>query len=197
MNYQNTHDNIIAYARLQNRSKLTDYFENHHIVLKSMGGSNKKENLVLLTAKEHYVVHHLLWKIHKNTSTALALLNMQCNKDKKRISAKINSKEYEKLRIIARKNSVIQGKIAGLKAVKSGQIFISGSISGKLVSKETGSKLGKTYGAITGKITGVVNCKALGLKAKGSFYINNEVCNKRLPEGSVLPEGWKRGRITK
>lgn len=37
--------------------------ETHHIVPKCMGGSNDKENLVNLTAREHFVAHKLLYKI--------------------------------------------------------------------------------------------------------------------------------------
>ena len=39
------------------------YYEKHHIVPRSMGGSNKKSNLVDLTAREHYVCHRLLTKM--------------------------------------------------------------------------------------------------------------------------------------
>ncbi len=37
-----------------------EYFENHHIIPESLGGSNKKSNLVLLTPEEHYICHSLL-----------------------------------------------------------------------------------------------------------------------------------------
>lgn len=36
------------------------YFEEHHIIPKSLGGNNNADNLVKLTAKEHYIVHLLL-----------------------------------------------------------------------------------------------------------------------------------------
>ena len=39
------------------------YFEKHHIIPVSLGGSNNKENIVKLTAKEHYVCHRLLTKM--------------------------------------------------------------------------------------------------------------------------------------
>lgn len=39
------------------------YTECHHIIPKSMGGSNDKENLVRLTAREHFVCHRLLTKM--------------------------------------------------------------------------------------------------------------------------------------
>ena len=49
---------IIAESRT-----IDDYTEHHHIIPKSLGGSNKKDNLVSLTAREHFVCHLLLTKI--------------------------------------------------------------------------------------------------------------------------------------
>ena len=40
------------------------YCEQHHIVPRSLGGLNTKENLVLLTAREHFVAHLLLVKMY-------------------------------------------------------------------------------------------------------------------------------------
>lgn len=55
---------IIAQARSSPRKKKTGtYYENHHIIPRSIGGTNSKDNLVLLTAKEHYVCHRLLLKM--------------------------------------------------------------------------------------------------------------------------------------
>lgn len=36
------------------------YLENHHIIPRSLGGDNSKDNLVLLTAQDHYRCHELL-----------------------------------------------------------------------------------------------------------------------------------------
>lgn len=40
--------------------------ENHHIIPRSMGGSNEKENIIKLTPKEHYICHLCLTKFTKN-----------------------------------------------------------------------------------------------------------------------------------
>ena len=68
MNYQRIHDQIIN--RAQMRNDLIGYTEKHHIIPKSMGGDNSTSNLVKLTAREHYLVHWLLYKIHKNYKMA-------------------------------------------------------------------------------------------------------------------------------
>lgn len=57
--------------------QLVGYVEKHHIVPKCMGGSNAKSNLVLLTAKEHFVAHKLLVRIHPSVRGLwLALIAM-------------------------------------------------------------------------------------------------------------------------
>lgn len=53
---------LIDKALLRNTNN--DYTETHHIIPKSLGGTNKKDNLVKLTAKEHYIAHLLLMKCY-------------------------------------------------------------------------------------------------------------------------------------
>jgi hypothetical protein len=62
VNYQRHYDALIQKAL--NRSKPEGYTEKHHIVPRSMGGSDDATNLVILTAREHCVAHILLAKIH-------------------------------------------------------------------------------------------------------------------------------------
>ena len=57
--YKIWHDSIID--RAKNRV-LSCYTEKHHIIPKSCGGSNDKDNLVSLSAKEHFIIHLLLTK---------------------------------------------------------------------------------------------------------------------------------------
>lgn len=63
MNYERIYNEIVENAKNQNRKKKQGvYYEEHHIVPKCLGGKDRKINLVLLTAKEHFVCHHLLYK---------------------------------------------------------------------------------------------------------------------------------------
>lgn len=64
MNYQRIHDSIIAKAKSENRSKSTGVYERHHIIPTAVGGPDTDENTVLLTLREHYIVHLLLWKLN-------------------------------------------------------------------------------------------------------------------------------------
>lgn len=59
---------IIDRARSEDRKKKQGtYYERHHILPRSAGGSNSKDNLVLLTAKEHLVCHFLLTRMFEGT----------------------------------------------------------------------------------------------------------------------------------
>ena len=56
----------IWYNSIINNAKtrtITGYTEKHHIIPKSLGGSNEKTNVVKLTAREHFVCHLLLTKM--------------------------------------------------------------------------------------------------------------------------------------
>lgn len=64
MDYRKNYYDYIAYVKTLNRKKGDgEYYEEHHILPYSLGGENSKENLVLLTAREHYLAHYLLVKI--------------------------------------------------------------------------------------------------------------------------------------
>lgn len=66
MNYQKCYLKLIESRKSLNRNKGDgNYYEKHHIIPKACGGSNNKENLILLTFKEHYIAHLLLTKIYE------------------------------------------------------------------------------------------------------------------------------------
>ena len=104
MNYKNIYYKIIEKAKTENENgkRSLGYFEKHHIQPKSLGGTNDKENLVKLTAREHFICHWLLVKMYdkgtiERNKMLCALWRMQgINENHKRY---INSHVYEKLRI--------------------------------------------------------------------------------------------------
>lgn len=57
--YKKWYDSIIIKAQLRITN---EYVEHHHIVPRSLGGSNELTNLVALTAREHFICHVLLTK---------------------------------------------------------------------------------------------------------------------------------------
>jgi hypothetical protein len=102
MNYQKIHDQIINRVKLENRKKGTSvYYERHHIIPKCIGGTNDKENLVLLTAREHFIIHKLLCEIYPdNNKLFLAYRMMAIMKSTDHIREyKISSREFARIRL--------------------------------------------------------------------------------------------------
>lgn len=62
MDYSRAYDNLMT--RAQERERPEGYAESHHILPRCMKGPDVAANRVWLTAREHYVAHQLLVKIH-------------------------------------------------------------------------------------------------------------------------------------
>jgi hypothetical protein len=80
---------------------ISTYTENHHIIPKSLGGSNSKDNLVALTAREHFVCHLLLTKMTEGVSRhkmICAVFFLTGKGDSKRNNKIKNSRLYQRLR---------------------------------------------------------------------------------------------------
>jgi hypothetical protein len=90
---------IIERAKLRT---IYGYTENHHIIPKSLGGDNSEDNLVRLSAREHFLCHLLLTKMtqgHNRSKMALALLYLTGRgKAKERRNNFKNSRLYEKIK---------------------------------------------------------------------------------------------------
>jgi hypothetical protein len=85
MNYQEIYDNLIQSAQLRpDIAFLNGYTERHHILPRSMGGTDEPDNLVKLTAREHFIAHWLLWRIHRTREMAYAFNGMCSNSSGKR-----------------------------------------------------------------------------------------------------------------
>lgn len=139
------------YHQIINRAKnrtLSTYCETHHIVPKSLGGSNTKENLVRLTAREHFVCHLLLTKMHegKNKDKMIyAVWAMTTLQNEYQQRYRINSRTYELLRIqySTLKSIQLKGK-SGRKHSEATKKKISEAHTGKKrkpMSKESKEKL--------------------------------------------------------
>jgi 5-methylcytosine-specific restriction endonuclease McrA len=75
MDYSSIYTKIIDRAKIRNLQKSKNFFiEKHHIIPKSCGGSNNKDNLVNLTLKEHYICHLLLERIYRKTPYHIKML---------------------------------------------------------------------------------------------------------------------------
>ena len=69
MNYERIYNEFIADRKAKEADLIAsgEYFEKHHIVPKSLSGSDDADNLVALTAADHFMAHLLLAKAHGGT----------------------------------------------------------------------------------------------------------------------------------
>ncbi len=107
-NYLKHYNQLCSTRKLLDRSKHNGaYYEKHHIIPKSLGGSNSANNLVLLTAREHYIAHLLLYYHYKTIGgddfrkMSFALVSMaSTNKNLNRNI--LNSRQYALIKEAAR-----------------------------------------------------------------------------------------------
>ena len=93
MNYKRHHNKVIDRAR--NRV-LEGYCEQHHVIPVCMGGTDDPDNLVRLTAREHFVIHQLLAKMHpKHSGLAQAAYMMTIESGTQK---RVTNKRYKWLR---------------------------------------------------------------------------------------------------
>jgi hypothetical protein len=83
MNSERLYAALINNAQMRGLGKGV-YFEKHHILPRGMGGKDEVSNLVRLTAREHFLAHWLLFKIHKNAATSRAFKLMVQDREIKR-----------------------------------------------------------------------------------------------------------------
>lgn len=128
MNYSRIYDDLISLAKNKNYGKsereirAAGYHEMHHIVPKSMGGDNSMSNRVYLTAREHYIAHWLLYKIHKNKSMSYALFSMTKKGNKSQCRYVSYSHKYAKKafgRLMSENNSGANHHFFGLPKEKN------------------------------------------------------------------------------
>lgn len=149
MNYKKIYDSLIQKAVDRNWSKSTAtcYTETHHIIPKCVGGTNHIENLIELTASEHYLAHQLLVKIYKNNSKLIYALHCMSIQSGKHIR---NNKEFSwiKEKFISEIKTLHRGKSPSAEsrkkmsdAKKISQIGSGNSFYGKTHTLETRKKI--------------------------------------------------------
>lgn len=178
--YKTWHDNIITKAK--NRT-LTCYTEKHHILPKCLGGLNNEDNLVRLTAKEHFIVHMLLCKFTEGRNRHLVLVAFEgmCRLKSDRRNYKITSRISAKLREESREHS-------HMKTDKYKQMF-SKRMLGNTITLGFKHK-SETKNKIAERLKGNQN-------TKGMVFINKDGKSRAVkPElvNDYLKEGFKLGK---
>jgi len=96
--YTKTYFQIVASAQTR---LIEGYVEKHHILPKSLGGTNNSSNLVRLTAREHFICHLLLLRMTQGTDRIRMLRAVQAfsisGKARKR---KLTARQYQTIRTL-------------------------------------------------------------------------------------------------
>ena len=109
------------------------YTEKHHILPKALGGGDEEENLIILTGREHFIAHLMLWKTYKGKMTfAFHMMNTL-----EKYDSKLTSKQYSKLK------EDFSKKLKSRRLSESTKKKISDSSKGRIFSEATRKKLSK------------------------------------------------------
>lgn len=101
MDYKRIYDQLIQKRRDNPITRKEQYVECHHVVPRSEGGSDSEDNLVNLTAREHYFAHMLLARIYDDYNMWCSLWGLS-NKWGRHRSCQhyvITSRHYERVRV--------------------------------------------------------------------------------------------------
>lgn len=92
MNYERIYQQIVTRAKEEQTERIIrkqngEYFEGHHIIPKCLGGKGisrnwKHENIVGLTAREHFLCHWLLVLIYSANNKIIFAWWSMCNQNK-------------------------------------------------------------------------------------------------------------------
>jgi len=165
------------------------YTEDHHIIPKSLGGSNSKSNIVSLTAKEHRLAHILLTKmlaepehINKMWYAAWLILRVKNDSQMRHMSkgkfyelAKIN---FSKQMSIKHKGKVVSEETR--KKMSESRKKHAGPNKGKPMSEEQKQKLSKAH---TGKVVAQSTINKILESRKG--YKHSEETKKKISAGQL------------
>lgn len=135
MNYSKHYEALIAKATARGRPE--GYAERHHVVPRSLGGSNSRNNFVWLTAREHFIAHVLLAHVHGGSQWYAVMMFAA---GERRI---INSRLYD---IAKRKHAIwMSEKFSGVSLKETHRTAISSGLRGNTNTK--GSLLSKNHRA--------------------------------------------------
>jgi len=109
------------------------YGERHHVLPKSLGGSNAGSNLVRLTAREHFVAHQLLVRMTEGDAKRRMVFAL-----KRTVSSKthvLNSRTFESVR------EMYAAQLRGVPRSAETKKRISDSLSGFVMPEEAKRKI--------------------------------------------------------
>lgn len=140
MDYSKHYNLLINKAK--SRSGLEGYKERHHIIPRCMGGTDEPDNLIDLTAREHYLAHLLLLKMYPKNHKLAYAVHLMTSSTKFQIR---NNRSYEWVRkkVSEANSNILKGKKRAPRS-KEWSLKISNSLKGRNLSDEHKSAIANT-----------------------------------------------------
>lgn len=152
------------YYKIIDRAKgrtLDGYVEHHHIIPRCIGGSDDPENIVRLTAREHYICHWLLTKMastkneHHKLSCAFfytlhgtKLQNKQFTARQYEVAKRTMSKAKRGASVNYNYNSYLNGPLSKWNGSEEQKKFLRESLKNRKITwgaEISKSRIGKRY----------------------------------------------------
>mgnify|MGYP001765938100 CR=1 FL=1 len=172
--YERWYDNITSRAKSKPDSNVT--FEKHHIVPRSLGGTNDSTNIAWLTPREHYICHLLLVKM--NTGTAK-------NKMWWALHKMIYASNQYQFRYVPTSRRFAQLKEAFYLRLRVPRIITQEHKNN--IAEANRKRLKGT------KFSDDVKQK-MSISRNGQMWITNGIDSKIIKAESEMLQGWRRGR---
>lgn len=164
MNYPKLYNKLIANAQSQKRVRGDVYYESHHIVPKCKGGSNRSENRVFLTAREHFIAHWILYRIYPTDRAIIAAFKVMFAKGRTGNRYVPSSRAYEESKIAFSESQ------KGEKNHRYGKPSHNKGVSFSAESRKRMSEAQK--GAGRGRVLSLETRKKMSLAKEGSTRVS-------------------------
>lgn len=220
MNYMYHYQRLIQKRREFPITRKDCYCEKHHIIPKSLGGSDDQSNLIMLTAREHFIAHRLLLKHYQQIGDTNGIMRMGfalgrlATGNKKFIDeCKLSSREYEQAKLANSKSSELRSTGRMRYHNENGTVVCVRSENelppGNWIRGNGYNTRGsKNWTYIQHRITGEVRHVRVsddfvmpdGFEYGGqhpqqhTVWITDGENNRKIDKSMTIPEGWRRGR---
>jgi len=175
------------------------YTEKHHILPQSLCGTNVTDNIIVVSPKAHFVLHHILWKAYENfptqnlpMSTAFHIMqkpNQQKNQNNSYVGH-LTAKEYASIRLSMAEARVglfagEKNPFFGKKHSETTRAIIREKRANQTMTERTletrqrqrGKRLGKPTRA--GAKNSPKHCQAIAESIQGSFFVLCPLCGRK------------------
>jgi hypothetical protein len=137
MDYENIYAQLISkYSSVKQAG-----YEGHHVVPKSMGGTDDPSNIVFVPCRVHFILHRCLFKIYKNKQMGYAMMRMSAY-------SRYNSKQYSLSKLVLAgvhplKQQANKDKIS--ECMKKNNPMKSAEARASMAAKQMGNKYRAVY----------------------------------------------------